>query len=94
MQIPNFDTPMLLSSGKIPMDKPLLEILTIEETSEYLRIPISSLYKLAQAGKVPCQKVGRHWRFHRAAIDRWLGHKPDGLDSAREKAITDQAAYS
>jgi len=37
----------------------------------------SSLYKLAQEGKVPGQKVGRHWRFQKAAIDRWLtDHDP------------------
>lgn len=34
--------------------------MTIEELSDYLKIPQSTLYKLAQEGKVPCQKVGRH----------------------------------
>lgn len=48
------------------------EIMTIAETAQYLRISLSSLYKLAQGGRVPCQKVGRHWRFRREAIDRWL----------------------
>ncbi len=47
-------------------------VLTVAEAAEYLRIPKSSLYKLAQEGKVPCQKVGKHWRFHRGAIDQWL----------------------
>ena len=50
--------------------------LTIEETSEYLRIPVSSLYKLAQSRKIPYQKVGRHWRFRREALNRWLDEKP------------------
>ncbi len=48
------------------------EILTIQETSAYLRIPLRSMYKLAQEGRIPCQKVGKHWRFHRGALDRWL----------------------
>lgn len=48
------------------------EVMTIGETCRYLRIPRSSLYKLAQEGKIPCQKVGRHWRFRKEAIDRWL----------------------
>ncbi len=52
-------------------------VMTIEETSQYLRIPISSLYKLAQEGKIPCQKVGRHWRFRRQSIDHWLEAKID-----------------
>jgi len=47
-------------------------VMTIEETSKYLRLPLSSLYKLAQEGKIPCQKVGRHWRFRKETIDRWL----------------------
>ena len=48
------------------------EVMTIQETSEYLRVPLSSLYKLAQQGKIPCHKVGRHWRFRREAVERWL----------------------
>ena len=47
-------------------------VLTIEEASKYLRIPLSTLYKLAQDGKIPCQKVGRHWRFRKETIDNWL----------------------
>lgn len=48
------------------------QVLTIEEASKYLRIPLSTLYKLAQDGKIPCQKVGRHWRFRKERIDNWL----------------------
>ena len=48
------------------------DILTIAELSDYLRISRSTLYKLAQEGRVPCQKVGRHWRFRKETIDRWL----------------------
>jgi excisionase family DNA binding protein len=35
--------------------------LTIEESSVYLKIPKSLLYKVFREGKVPCQKIGRHW---------------------------------
>jgi DNA binding domain, excisionase family len=48
------------------------EVMTIDELAVYLQVSKSSLYKLAQEGKVPGQKVGRHWRFHRGTIDRWL----------------------
>lgn len=57
------------------MDDNLPQILTIEETSIYLRIPLSSLYKLAQEGRVPCQKVGRHWRFYRPTLIEWVSSK-------------------
>ena len=29
------------------------EVMTIEETAQYLRVPLSSLYKLAQSGNDP-----------------------------------------
>ena len=48
------------------------DVLTIEELSAYLKISTSTLYKLVREGKIPFQKVGRHWRFHREAIDDWL----------------------
>ena len=47
-------------------------VFTVEEAAAYLKIPKPTVYQLAQAGKIPCQKVGRHWRFSREAIDRWL----------------------
>ena len=53
-------------------------VLTIDELSVYLKVAKSTLYKLAQEGKVPGQKVGRHWRFHKAVIDRWLGERDGG----------------
>ena len=57
------------------------EIMTIQEASDFLRIPLSSLYKLAQQGKIPCQKVGRHWRFHKQALEKWFETFPtDELD--------------
>jgi len=47
-------------------------IMTIEEVAAYLKIPKSTVYTLAQEGKMPCQKVGRQWRFHKEAIDNWI----------------------
>lgn len=47
-------------------------VLTIEDLATYLKISKSTLYKLAQEGSLPGQKVGRHWRFHRKAVDQWL----------------------
>ena len=54
------------------MDEKPGGILTIEELSAYLKIPRSTLYKLVREGEIPSQKVGRHWRFRKEAIDRWL----------------------
>jgi excisionase family DNA binding protein len=57
-------------------------VLTIDDLAEYLKISKSTLYKLAQEGALPGQKVGRHWRFHREAVDRWLCKTP----ATRKKA--------
>jgi excisionase family DNA binding protein len=54
------------------LDEKIGDVLTIEELSVYLKIPKSTLYKLVREGRVPSQKVGRHWRFRKVAIDRWL----------------------
>ena len=54
------------------MDRMPDEVLTIEELASYLKVPKSTLYKLVREGKVPCQKIGRHWRFRKGAIDNWL----------------------
>lgn len=51
---------------------PLPEVMTIDDLATYLQVSKSSLYKLAQEGRVPGQKVGKHWRFRKGAIDRWL----------------------
>lgn len=51
------------------------EVFTIDELCEYLKLAKSTTYKLAQEGKIPGQKVGRHWRFHKDAIDRWLSEQ-------------------
>ena len=58
------------------------EILTVDETAALLKIPRSSVYKLAQQGKIPAQKVGRHWRFHRVTLLKWIaGELNRNIDS-------------
>lgn len=48
------------------------KILTIDELARYLKVGKTTLYRLAQDGEIPGQKVGKHWRFNRDSIDRWL----------------------
>ncbi len=55
------------------------EIMNIKEVSEYLKIPISTVYKLAQSGEVPAVQVGKHWRFMKKDLDHLFGKKPENL---------------
>lgn len=54
------------------MENTQSDILTVDEAAELLKIPRSSVYKLAQQGKIPAQKVGKHWRFYRPKIMKWI----------------------
>ncbi len=53
------------------------EIMTIEQLAEYLKISTSTLYKQVQDGRLPGQKVGKRWRFHKEAIDEWSKQHPE-----------------
>ena len=51
------------------------DILNIKEVSNYLKIPVSTIYKLAQDGKVPAVKVGKHWRFLKRDLELLFAQK-------------------
>ena len=48
------------------------EILTIREVAGYLKLPVSTVYRLAERRKLPGHKVGRQWRFHMFVLDDWF----------------------
>lgn len=50
------------------------QVLTIDELAAYLKVSKSSLYKWLTQGKIPGQKLGKHWRFSKPVIDRWLAN--------------------
>ncbi len=54
--------------GELSMEK----WLTLEQIAEYLQMSTSSIYKMAQASKIPAYKIGRQWRFKKEEIDRWV----------------------
>jgi len=54
------------------MENTQIDIMAVNEAALLLKIPRSSVYKLTQQGKIPAQKVGRHWRFHRATLLKWI----------------------
>ena len=60
--------------GALSMEK-AKDVLNITEMASYLDIPKSTIYKLVRERKIPAQKVGRHWRFHKETINSWLGNR-------------------
>lgn len=51
------------------------DVMNADEVSAWLKIPKSTLYKLCSDGELPAAKVGRHWRFHRDTLEKWLMDK-------------------
>ncbi len=46
------------------------DLLTVKETSEYLRIPLPTVYYLVQRGQLPAVQIGGRWRVKKKALDR------------------------
>ena len=61
------------------------EFWTAEEVSNYLRIPQSTIYKLAQDKVLPGFKVGKHWRFRRETILEWIKTREGKVSSLIEE---------
>ena len=53
--------------------------MTIDEAAAYLRLSRETLYKYVQRGIMPAAKIGRHWRFDKLAIDRWIASQTDSV---------------
>lgn len=51
------------------------DILTLEEASEYLRLPVEIVSRQANQGNIPGRKIEDDWRFLKVAIDDWLRSK-------------------
>ena len=51
------------------------QVLTVREVSHYLRLARSTVYRLAQNGRLPGRKVGGTWRFPRRGLDEWLAQQ-------------------
>lgn len=47
-----------------------LNLLTVKETSEYLRIPLPTVYYLVQRGQLPAIQIGGRWRVKKNSLDR------------------------
>ena len=60
------------------------QIMTIREVSEYLRLGESTVYRLANDGKLPGRKIGGGWRFSRQELDRWVAQPPESGEAILE----------
>ena len=53
-----------------PYDPP--EVMNAEQAGQFLQLSEAVVIELAEAGKLPGRKLGKAWRFSRAALVAWL----------------------
>ncbi len=50
----------------------MAELLTTKQLQEILKVDRTTIYRMAEAGRIPAIKVGNQWRFPRHQIEAWL----------------------
>lgn len=63
-----------------------IDVLTLEEAADYLRLDIPRLEAMAEKRELPCRKAGNEWRFLKSALQEWLR----GIDNPQQ-ALARQA---
>ena len=58
----------------------MAEMLTAKEMQTLLQVDRSTIYRMAEAGRLPAIKVGKQWRFPADQVESWLhsGSSPTG----------------
>jgi putative molybdopterin biosynthesis protein len=67
-----------------------MQMLTISEAAEYLRMKERKLYELVSEGSIPSTKITGRWLFPRAELNQWLSSsivRPDGMPEAEPPPI-------
>jgi len=81
--------------------------LTTKDLQDLIRVDKSTIYRMAEDGRIPAVKVGRQWRFPEDAVRQMLGDAPPAptptverqtllgsLDPAVTQAVADLAAQT
>lgn len=66
--------------------------LTARDVQELVRVDRSTIYRMAESGRLPAIKIGRQWRFPRDAINEWLGSTNNGDGASLYASSTRDAA--
>ncbi len=49
-----------------------VEVMTVSEVAEYLRVNPQTVYRKAKVGELPAVRIGRSIRFRRSELEAWL----------------------
>ncbi len=60
-------------------------IMNLAEAARFIRVSEKTMGEMARQGRLPCNRVGREWRFLRAGLEEWLKGEGRGDSSADEE---------
>ncbi len=63
---------VLVNAHQSCMKEQMLEILTLEQVADYLKVTPRTVYSLVREGKLPAFKLGGVWRFRWSELQSWI----------------------
>ncbi len=83
-------------NGSAPASAPR-DVLNIDEAAELLGVSVKTFNKVLHTQNIPARKIGREWKFSRAALIEWVGagrsqdfYSPDE-DSEEDRTVRPEA---
>ena len=49
--------------------------LSVEDVAQRFGLNVTTVYRLAQRGKLPGFKIGNQWRFSEARLEEWVADR-------------------
>jgi excisionase family DNA binding protein len=68
------------------------EIMTPSEVADLLKIHLKTVYKLAEKGVIPGNRIGRSWRFSRNEVMELVSSRGMGLPDHSNGAAAAQSS--
>jgi excisionase family DNA binding protein len=70
VQEQSVSAPLPLSTPRSALTRD--DVMTAREVSDFLKLPVSTVYELARRGEIPARRLGRTWRFLRSRLEELL----------------------
>ena len=70
----------------------MTEMLTAKDMQKLLQVDRSTIYRMAEAGRLPAIKVGKQWRFPENQIQSWLNHRTPTTQPVSNQSVADTSS--
>ena len=59
--------------------------LSVDEISQYIGVGKDTIYKLIETDGLPAYRIGKQWKFKKAAVDEWVVSHGDQCKSGKSQ---------